>query len=207
MPQPLTQLPTLPTEQINAPVQNAPEVVIEKAGFVARAAAVVADSFIIYWIFFCVGYLGKQSGITQWIDLIILLIYSVLAIGLYGKTIGKKAFGLKVVNYENGNPGFGKAILREVLGKLISSFIFDLGFLWVIWDKNRQGWHDKIAKTYVVQEKPLRGFMKGFAYFIVLGLPVLAILGIIVTVVLIVFGRLGHPIPQQPVGLPTLSTF
>ena len=52
----------------------------------------------------------------------------------------------------------------------------------MIWDKNKQGWHDKIAKTYVLQEVPLKGFKKVLAYILVLGLPVLAILGIIAVV-------------------------
>jgi len=27
-----------------------------------------------------------------------------------------------------------------------------LGFFWIIWDKKKQGWHDKIAGTLVVKE-------------------------------------------------------
>jgi len=36
--------------------------------------------------------------------------------------------------------------------------VFFLGFLWVAWDKDKQGWHDKIAGTVVVrlpQAQPL----------------------------------------------------
>jgi uncharacterized RDD family membrane protein YckC len=25
-----------------------------------------------------------------------------------------------------------------------------MGLLWIIWDKQKQGWHDKIAGTYVI---------------------------------------------------------
>jgi len=41
------------------------------------------------------------------------------------------------------------AALRYV-GQIIAAIPVGLGFLWVIWDAQKQGWHDKIAKTYVV---------------------------------------------------------
>jgi uncharacterized RDD family membrane protein YckC len=38
-----------------------------------------------------------------------------------------------------------------VPGKIISYVVIYLGFLWIIWDQRKQGWHDKIANTYVVR--------------------------------------------------------
>jgi uncharacterized RDD family membrane protein YckC len=32
--------------------------------------------------------------------------------------------------------------------------VFCLGFLWMLWDPNKQTWHDKVAQTYVVRESP-----------------------------------------------------
>jgi len=61
------------------------------------------------------------------------------------------ALKIKVINEETNNPpGYPSAFLREVIGKFLSLFFF-LGFLWVIWDKKKQGWHDKIAHTIVVK--------------------------------------------------------
>jgi uncharacterized RDD family membrane protein YckC len=34
---------------------------------------------------------------------------------------------------------------------IISGLILDLGYLWILIDENKQGWHDKIADTYVVR--------------------------------------------------------
>lgn len=42
------------------------------------------------------------------------------------------------------------AIVR-VIGYYIGGAILLLGFLWALWDPNRQGWHDKLANTYVVK--------------------------------------------------------
>jgi hypothetical protein len=40
-------------------------------------------------------------------------------------------------------------VLRYV-GYLVSAIVVSLGFIWILFDSKRQGWHDKIAKTYVV---------------------------------------------------------
>ena len=29
--------------------------------------------------------------------------------------------------------------------------IFDLGFIWILFDSKRQGWHDKLAGTVVIE--------------------------------------------------------
>jgi hypothetical protein len=36
---------------------------------------------------------------------------------------------------------------------LISAIPFSLGFLWVSFDRRRQGWHDKVAGTYVTYQE------------------------------------------------------
>ena len=58
---------------------------------------------------------------------------------------------IKVVNAQGNIPGLGHAALREILGKFISTIALCLGFLWIAWDRQKQGWHDKIAGTYVVK--------------------------------------------------------
>lgn len=67
-----------------------------------------------------------------------------------GQTLGKRALGIRVVDYASGGPlGYGKAFLRYI-GRIASGAICYLGYLWIIWDKEKQGWHDKIANTVVV---------------------------------------------------------
>jgi len=45
---------------------------------------------------------------------------------------------------------FGKAVLR-FLGYLVNGVVFNLGYMWAGWDPEKQGWHDKIAGTFVVR--------------------------------------------------------
>mgnify|MGYP001576219216 FL=1 len=79
--------------------------------------------------------------------------YYVFFIGHRGQTLGKMAMKIKVVDMTTGNaPGYLKAFLREVVGKIISGIALSLGYLWMLWDKDKQTWHDKIASTVVVKE-------------------------------------------------------
>jgi uncharacterized RDD family membrane protein YckC len=78
-------------------------------------------------------------------------LYHWLFIGLAGRTLGKMVVGIKVTNAQGDRPGLGVAALREILGKTLSALVFCLGFLWIAWDEKKQGWHDRIAGTYVVK--------------------------------------------------------
>ncbi len=78
--------------------------------------------------------------------------YPVYFIGTRGQTPGKMAMGIKIVGIDSGqHPSFVNAFLREVIGKFLSGIFLGLGFLWIIWDEKKQGWHDKIARTIVIK--------------------------------------------------------
>ena len=42
------------------------------------------------------------------------------------------------------------ALIRAI-GYNVSAMLFGLGFLWAFFDRNKQSWHDKMARTYVVR--------------------------------------------------------
>jgi uncharacterized RDD family membrane protein YckC len=68
-----------------------------------------------------------------------------------GQTIGKGLTGARVIRRESGQSlGAGRGLLRT-LGYIFSLVPFGLGFLWAIWDKDKQTWHDKIAGSVVVR--------------------------------------------------------
>jgi uncharacterized RDD family membrane protein YckC len=67
-----------------------------------------------------------------------------------GQTVGKKLLGIRVIDFATGGPiGYGRAFLRW-LGRILSSIPLYLGYLWMLWDKEKQTWHDKIANCVVV---------------------------------------------------------
>lgn len=104
---------------------------------------------------------GEPSGssILAGVALIVLGILGVIIIyvraeGKTGQTWGRKIVGIKVVRVSDGQPpGVWRAFGRELFGNVISGQIFYLGYLWMIWDKDRQTWHDKVAGTIVVRNE------------------------------------------------------
>ena len=88
-------------------------------------------------------------------DLVIALIVGVIIVSFWrycGATPGKLAVGLKVVDAQTGGrPSTGRLVIR-VLCYVVSAIPLYLGFLWVAVDRRKQGWHDKIAGTAVVQD-------------------------------------------------------
>lgn len=66
-----------------------------------------------------------------------------------GRTLGKQAMGLKVIKTDGTPISDTDAIIRY-FGYLINWAVLMLGWIWVLIDSENQGWHDKLANTYVV---------------------------------------------------------
>jgi uncharacterized RDD family membrane protein YckC len=84
--------------------------------------------------------------------LVLSVLYYVIAWARTGQTVGMSLIGLKVIAKDGSQVGFGKAILRYI-GYIVSGLVLSIGFLWIVFDGKRQGWHDKIAGTYVIREE------------------------------------------------------
>jgi len=67
-----------------------------------------------------------------------------------GTTIGGIVLKLNVVRCD-GQPLTFLAALVRGLAAALSVIVLFLGFLWIAWDHDKQGWHDKIAGTIVVR--------------------------------------------------------
>jgi uncharacterized RDD family membrane protein YckC len=129
----------------------APVAAVEYMGFWIRFGAAIIDAVVISLISFVFPRIGGVGiGFPFW-GILIPWLYYWLFTGLKGQTLGKMAVGIKVVNTEGYTPGLGIAALREIPGKILSFIAIYLGFLWIIWDGQKQGWHDKIANTYVLK--------------------------------------------------------
>lgn len=70
-----------------------------------------------------------------------------------GQTPGKMMLGLQVVNADDEQPSLLQILLREGLGKIIVFLILFIGFIWVLWDPKKRGWHDYIGGTYVIRRE------------------------------------------------------
>ncbi|MCS6880976.1 MAG: RDD family protein [Oscillochloridaceae bacterium] len=149
------------------------------AGFVTRAMAMVIDVLIIFgvWVVGAIilDFLWRTSGIDQvfrwlfgasgWLamermplrDLLLgfaslqffSFLYFTAFLGLGGATIGKYLLGLRVLHADGTSLRIGRAALRT-LAYSLSSLPLYLGFLNVLADDRRRGWHDRLTGTVVV---------------------------------------------------------
>ncbi len=146
------------------------------AGFWRRFIAYMIDGFIITFVTFILALIASiafftgimSGGNTSWIagmndpqqmlsftlwfwlfSTSINIAYFTYFHGATGRTPGKSLLGVQVVSVEGSPISFGTAFLRAV-GYIVSSLFLCLGFIWIGFDKKKQGWHDKIAGTVVI---------------------------------------------------------
>ena len=126
---------------------------LEIASAGQRFGAWLVDAVIGTLVVVVAGALGIWLGVG-FITYLIVIVYAVVYLGMVatqGQSPGKKAIGIKIVRVDGSSLGFGGMLIREIVGKLVSSLIIYLGYIWILFDGQRQGWHDKIASTYVVK--------------------------------------------------------
>ena len=85
------------------------------------------------------------------------VVWALMLFATEGMTPGKYLLGLRVIKEDGSVAGFLTMLIREWVGKWISSFVLWLGFLWILLDKENQGWHDKLMNTYVVSPDSRHG--------------------------------------------------
>jgi uncharacterized RDD family membrane protein YckC len=120
-----------------------------RAGFWRRFAAAFIDGVL----------LSIVSGILQLIfgtgggyglGLLIDLGYFTYFHGSTGQTPGDAALSIRVVGKDTGAPiGYSRAFVRWLVS-IVSYVVILLGYLWMLWDSEKQTWHDKAANSVVV---------------------------------------------------------
>lgn len=67
-------------------------------------------------------------------------------------TLGNWLFSHRVVDHTTGNHiTFRQGVIRFLISYISAVPLF-LGFFWVIWDKQKRSWHDKVAGTVVLSD-------------------------------------------------------
>jgi len=78
------------------------------------------------------------------------IIYQAFFTMQYGASIGKLIMKIKVIEIRTlSNPNVLSSLNRAIF-RILSEMFFYLGFLWGMMQASRQTWHDKTAKTLVV---------------------------------------------------------
>ena len=74
----------------------------------------------------------------------------VFKLGRTGQSVGKKVIGLYLLDDKTGRPiGAGMCFLRELVQSLVNQ-VFYIGWLWMLWDADKQTLGDKTVHSSVV---------------------------------------------------------
>lgn len=95
------------------------------------------------------GHLLMGHG-SHHLQLVVLAVYGAIMWKMRGSTVGGILFDLQVVRVDGREMDWATAVVRA-LSCFLSAVVAGLGFLWIAFDPDKQGWHDKIAGTVVVR--------------------------------------------------------
>lgn len=126
-------------------------------GFFRRLAAQLYDIFLLVAVLFVATSLllpfttGEAVSAQQLIIYrVYLVIISFFFYGWFwthgGQTLGLRAWKIKVQTLDQKPVNWTQALLRFTTA-IASWGFFGLGFLSILVDKNRRGWHDHLSKT------------------------------------------------------------
>ena len=121
-----------------------------RAGFGQRLVAAIIDGIIVGVVGAVLGVIVR-NGLGGLLSLALgIAYYGWLEGSPSGQTIGKRTMGIRVYDLRQGGPiGTGRAIGRY-FAKIISAIPCLLGYFWMLWDKEKQTWHDKLVGSVVV---------------------------------------------------------
>jgi uncharacterized RDD family membrane protein YckC len=126
-----------------------------KAGFWIRVVAFIIDSILVGVINAIIATILNssttgRSGIQTLLGIIYFTYFWSSSSPWPGQTVGDKLLSLRVIRTDGSDLTIVQALIRYV-GLFISFIVIFIGVIWVAFDPNKQGWHDKIAGTYVVK--------------------------------------------------------
>lgn len=143
------------------------------AGFWIRLSAFLVDLLVIRAITqITIGSIYNLANLTATNQRFGL--YNICALGIYlgyfvlmtklnhGQTIGKMLFGIRVISFVEEELSWQTVLIRELCGRYVLQFnvFFYLGYLPIIFNKNKQQAADYFAETSVVTINLIKAFNK-----------------------------------------------
>jgi uncharacterized RDD family membrane protein YckC len=127
-----------------------------RAGFWIRFGALILDGLIIGIPSLILIVIAAQISTGLAVLFYVLYFVAYIAYPIYfeggptGATPGKRICGIRVIDMRTGGPiGYGRAFIRWIM-KIVSGIPLYLGYFWMLWDKEKQTWHDKVSDSVVV---------------------------------------------------------
>ena len=131
----------------------------EPAGILRRFAALLYDTLLLGGVLFAASALalivngGQPIHGTNLYYSAYMLLASFLFFAWFwlhgGQTLGLRVWGLQLVRSDGGPLTLRHALLRY-LAALLSWAACGVGFLWVLTDRERLTWHDRLSGTRII---------------------------------------------------------
>jgi uncharacterized RDD family membrane protein YckC len=133
-------------------------------GFWPRVGASIIDTILLLSIIFPLlitiygwDYLDSEEIIAGPADALLNYLFPIIAVVAFWfykqATPGKMMINAQLVDAKTGGRPTIRQYLIRYIGYIIATVPFGLGIFWVAWDKKKQGWHDKMAGTVVINLK------------------------------------------------------
>ncbi len=137
---------------------------LEYVGFWLRVLASLIDTVLIGVIIWPLlsalygeSYWSSEKFIQGPMDFLLSWVFPAVAVILFWiarqATPGKMAISAKIVDAKTGKAPSTGQLIGRYFAYYVSIFPLFLGFIWVAFDKRKQGWHDKLAGTVVVRPR------------------------------------------------------
>ena len=143
---------------------------MNKADFGPRALAWLGDMLAMLALASIISFiLASAVGLTAGRDNTFLNIISAALIAIWGvaltvlqfvyfgyfwskdgQSLGMRWLHVRVVRQDGEPLSFWRAGFRGTIGYAISALVFYVGYLWALWDDEKETWHDKLFGTWVV---------------------------------------------------------
>jgi uncharacterized RDD family membrane protein YckC len=129
-------------------------------GLLRRLGAMFYDSLLLFAVLFMLSYPyvwltgGKNPGmiVKTAYQIYLLAICFFFYAGFWihgGQTLGMRTWGIKLVRID-GAPITWNDALKRFASALLSLFCLGLGFLWVLYDRDKLAWHDRLSGTRLI---------------------------------------------------------
>ena len=136
---------------------------LEYAGFWVRVGASLIDTILMMVIVVPVlsmiygkGYWASEAVFLGAWDLLFNYIFPAIVVIVFwivkSATPGKILLDISIVDAETGGKPSNGQLIGRYFAYYVSVLPLMLGFIWVGFDKRKQGWHDKLAGTVVVKQ-------------------------------------------------------
>jgi len=100
---------------------------------------------------------AERGGFAGAWDFVIQVVMPAVAVILFwkfrGATPGKMLISARIVDAQTGGAPSTGQLVGRYFAYIVSTLPLLLGFLWIAFDRRKQGFHDKLAGTLVVKDE------------------------------------------------------